>query len=101
MRRIALALPEVTEQVTHGAIGFFVRKRPVCYYHDNHRGDGRVSIWCPAPPGAQDELVNAEPRRFFRPPTSASGAFSSWLGMYLDEVGEAAVDWTEAAAMIN
>ena len=66
VRGIVLALPGVSERVSHGEPCFFVsRTRALCYYHDNHNGDGRVSLWCPAPPGVQDELVNAEPRRFF------------------------------------
>ena len=75
IRKIALALPEVNERLSHGEPCFFVRdKRPVCYYHDHH-GDGRVSLWCPAPPGVLEELVAAEPERFFEPPPSASGVF--------------------------
>jgi hypothetical protein len=75
VRAIALALPEVTERLSHGATCFFVRdKRPLCYFHDHHNDD-RVSLWCPAPPGMQEALVAGEPERFFKPPTSASGAF--------------------------
>jgi hypothetical protein len=102
VRRIALALPEVNERVSHGACCFFVRdRRPVCYFHDNHRGDGRVSLWCPAPPGVQEELVAAEPQRFFKPPVSARGVFSDWLGTYLDTAGQNRVDWNEVAAIVE
>src|SRR6266446_10812407 len=98
VRQIALALPEVNERLSHGEPCFFVRdKQPLCYYHDNHNGDGRISLWCPAPRGVQDELVSAEPRRFFRPPVSARGTFAEWLGVYLDTEGEDAVDWEEIA----
>lgn len=101
VRRIALALPEVTEQLSHGAPCFFVRDRAVCYYHDDHHGDGRISVWCPAPPGVQEELVSAEPERFFKPPMSAKGTFSGWLGVFLDTLGEDAVDWGEIAAILE
>jgi hypothetical protein len=38
VRRIALAMPEVNERLSHGAPCFFIRdKRPVCYFHDHHR----------------------------------------------------------------
>ena len=101
VRSIALALPAVTERLSHGAECFFVRdKWALCYYHDNHRGDDRTSIWCPAPPGVQDELLSTEPERFFKPPTSATGTFSAWLGVYLDTSGEFAVDWQEITAII-
>ena len=102
IREIALALPEVNERVSHGAICFFVQdKRPVCYFHDNHRGDGRISLWCPAPPGVQEELVAGEPERFFKPPTSARGTFSDWLAVYLDTSSANRVDWHEIAAVIE
>src|SRR5437762_5041987 len=51
VRRIALALPGVNERMSHGEPCFFVRdKRPLCYFHDNHNGDGRIALWCPVPP---------------------------------------------------
>ncbi len=41
VRAIALALPEVTERLSHGAPCFFVRdRRPICYFHDDVAGDG-------------------------------------------------------------
>jgi hypothetical protein len=102
VRRIALALPAVTERLSHGEPCFFVRdKLALCYYHDNHRGDGRLSLWCPAPPGLQEALVSTEPERFFRPPMSAKGTFSGWLGVYLDTAGDNEPDWGEIAAIIE
>jgi hypothetical protein len=103
LRKIALALPEVSERLSHGAPCFFVRdKRPVCYYHDaDFSSDGRVSLWCPAPPGVQEELVAGEPERFFKPAPSAKGTFSDWLGVFLDTSGEHEVDWVEIAAILD
>ena len=102
VRKIALALPDVNERMSHGAVCFFVRdKRPLCYFHDDHRGDGRVSLWCPAPPGVQEELVGSEPERFFEPTPSAKGTFSTWLGVYLDTTGRNEVDWDEVAAVVK
>jgi hypothetical protein len=102
VRKIALALPRVSEVLSHGEPCFFLRgKRPICYYHDDHNGDGQVSLWCPAPVGVQEELVAAEPERFFKPPSSASGTFSGWLGMYLDTSGKNRVDWDEIAAILE
>jgi hypothetical protein len=102
VRKIALALPEVNERRSHGEPCFFVRdKRPIAYYHDDHHGDGRVSVWCPAPPGAQDELTNADPVRFFRPEPSASGVFADWVGIFLDDPRPSAADWQEITAIIE
>lgn len=102
VREIALALPEVNERLSHGAPCFFVRhKRPLCYYHDDHTGDERISLWCPAPPGVQEELVEAEPDRFFRPTPSASGTFRDWVGVFIDTTGGTAIDWDEVAAILE
>ena len=102
VRRIALALPEVNERLSHGEPCFFVRDtRPLCYFHDNHNGDGRISLWCPVPAGVQEEMVAADPRRFFKPPTWARGVFSNWLGVYLDTLGDRRVDWEEVAAIVT
>ena len=102
VRKIALALPEVNERVSHGEPCFFVGgKRPLCYFHDNHNGDGRISLWCPAPDGVQEEMISAEPERFFAPPTSASGVFGGWLGVYLDTSGRHKVDWPEVTLIVE
>ena len=102
VRRIALALPGVTERTSHGEPCFFVQgKRPLCYFHDNHRGDGRISLWCPAPAGMPADLTASEPDRFFHPTPSASGVFATWLGVYLDTDGDDRVDWGEIAGIIE
>lgn len=102
VRRIALALPEVNERISHGEPCFFVRNhRALCYYHDDHNGDGRVSLWCPARPGVQEEMVSADPERFFTPPASAKGTFSGWLGVFLDTLGENNGDWAEVTAIVE
>jgi hypothetical protein len=103
LRKIALALPEVNERQSHGAPCFFFRDtRPLCYFHDrDFQGDGRISLWCPAPPGVLEAVVAAEPKRFFKPPMSARGTFSSWLGVYLDGSGANKVDWDEIAAIVE
>ncbi|MDB5075830.1 MAG: hypothetical protein JWO42_2009 [Chloroflexi bacterium] len=102
LRAIALALPEVSERMSHGAPCFFIRgKRPLCYYHDGHVADGRISLWCPIPPGMQEALVRSQPERFFKPPMSTRGTFSSWLGVFLDNTGNNEVDWEEIADILE
>ena len=49
VRSIALALPGVDERISHGEPCFFVGKRPLCYFHDDHRGDGRIALWDAVP----------------------------------------------------
>jgi hypothetical protein len=95
VRRICLGLPEVTERLGHGAPTFFVRgKRSFVKYLDDHHGDGRLAIWCPAPPGLQGELVTEEPERFFVPPYVGH---SGWIGVRLDRDP----DWDEIAAIVE
>jgi len=102
VRTITLALPEVNERHSHGEPCFFIRdRRPLCYYHDDHNGDGRISLWCPGGPGALAELVALDPHRFFRPTPSASGAFDHWIGIYLDAPRPTDADWREIAEVLQ
>jgi hypothetical protein len=100
VRKVALALPDVNERMSHGAPCFYIRnKLPLCYFHDNHRGDGRTSLWFPAAPDLQDAMLRVDPERFFRPSTSRAGHFRNWLGVFLD-IGED-VDWDEVAFILD
>jgi hypothetical protein len=88
-----MALPEVTEKLSHGEPTWFVRKSFVMFADHHH--DDRLAFWCAAPPGAQEELVAADPERFFRPPYVGG---RGWLGVYLDVPD---VDWTEIAEIVT
>ena len=69
LRAICSGLPEVTERLSHGSPTFFIRdKKTLVTLLDDHHGDGRLAIWCAAPDGVQQHLVETEPDRFFRPP---------------------------------
>ncbi len=95
LRRLALALPETSERLSHGAPTFFVReKRPFVMVMTDHHGDGRFAIWCAAPQGLQAMLVEADPERFFVPPYVGH---RGWLGMRLDR----ALDWDELAGIVE
>ncbi|MEO6471885.1 MAG: MmcQ/YjbR family DNA-binding protein [Aeromicrobium sp.] len=102
MRKVAIALPGVTEHRSHDAPCFFVSTmKPLCYFHDNHRDDHRISVWCPLPPGVAQELADAEPDRFFRPTPSAGGVFANWVGLFIDGHGGDETDWGEIAALLE
>jgi hypothetical protein len=92
MRKICLALPEVTERPSHGAPTWFVRDKKtfVQLWDHGHHGDEFPHLWCAAPPGAQAALVAAHPDRLFRPPYVGH---RGWLGVRLD----GRVDWDEIA----
>ena len=92
----------MNERLSHGEPCFFVRdKRPLCYFHDDHNGDGRISLCCPAHPDLQEELVSTEPERFFKPPTSARRVFAGWLGVFLDLSAPDGVHWDEISTILE
>jgi hypothetical protein len=92
VRRICLALPGVSERMSHGAPAFFVTKQFLMLWPSGHHDHTFPHLWCAAPPGAQDALVAADPTRFFRPPYVGG---RGWIGVRLD----GAVDWDEVAAL--
>lgn len=95
VRTACLALPEVVERPSHGSPTFFVRgKRSFVMFMDDHHGDGILGIWCAAPPGAQAELIETEPERFYRPPYVGH---RGWIGVRLD----VAPDWAELAQIVE
>jgi hypothetical protein len=57
-------------------------------------GDGRVSLWCKAPPGAQGVLVASDPQRFFVPPYVGH---RGWVGVRLD----VETDWDDIADIVE
>ena len=94
LRAVCLALPEVTERLSHGEPTWFVRRAFVSYADHHH--DDRVAFWCAAPPGAQEALVAERPDRFFRPPYVGG---RGWLGVRLD-VGAVGPDWAEIEEIV-
>ena len=94
LRQICLALPEVTERASHGAPTWFVRDKKsfVTLWAQGHHQNQFPHLWCAAPPGAQAELIAAEPDRIFRPPYVGG---RGWVGVHLD----GSPDWTEIAEL--
>ena len=94
LRQICLALPEVTERLSHGEPTWFVRgKKSFVMLDDHHHGADHLGFWCAASPGVQAELVEQEPERFFRPPYVGG---RGWLGVRIDRQ----VDWGEIAGIV-
>lgn len=91
LRSISLALPEATEKESWGDPTWRVRGR---IFAMEKRGDGRISLWCKAPPGSQEILTDADPTRFFVPPYVGS---KGWIGIRLDD----RPDWDEVAGLIR
>ena len=91
---ICLALPEVNERLSHGAPTYFIRDKKtfVSMHHHGHHDIDYPFLTCAAPPGAQAELIESEPDRFFRP---AYVGHRGWVGLRLD----IDPDWDEVAEL--
>jgi hypothetical protein len=92
IRAICLALPEVTERLSHGTPTFFVRDRRVFVnaWVDGHHDNPFPHLWCANVLDVQQALVATGSDRYFRPPYVGH---RGWLGVRLD--GD--VDWEEVA----
>jgi len=91
LRAACLALPEAEEKQAWGDATFRVREKIFVMVKT---GDGRISVWCKAPPGSQQVLVGADPATFFVPPYVGS---KGWVGMRLD----GKPDWDEVSALVT
>jgi len=91
LREICLTFPEATEQETWGHPTFRVRDKifTACGSEEE-----RLSMTCKAPSGAQEVLVAADPKRFFRP---AYVGHRGWVGVRLD----LPVDWDQIADLVE
>ena len=81
LRKIALALPDATEKLSHGEPTFFTAGRTFAMIDNNHHGSGHIAVYVNAPDGAQDSLVAADPKHFFVPPYVGK---AGWVGVRLD-----------------
>lgn len=93
VREICGALPEVTEKEAWGSPTFRVRKRMFAMFLNDHHGDGRLALWCNAPPESLD-AIDADPERFFRPPYVGH---KGWVGVRLDR----GLDWGAVAEVLQ
>jgi hypothetical protein len=92
LRSLCLALPDVTEKLSHGEPTWFAKDRSFATTADHHHDD-RVAIWLAAPAGRQESLIETDSRRFFRPPYVG---VRGWVGVYLD----VPIDWDELASLV-
>jgi hypothetical protein len=82
LRKICLGFPEAGERLSHGEPTWFAGKGKVFAMLDNHHhGSAHLSVWLPQPMDVQGMLIEADPRRFFRPPYVGP---SGWVGVVLD-----------------
>ena len=81
-RAYLLALPEVSERLSHGAPSFFAGKKCLAMYMDNHHGVGWVAFWLAGSVDFQTAMVSRDSQVYFVPPYVGH---RGWLGVRLDE----------------
>jgi hypothetical protein len=81
---ICAALPDIVEKTSHGELAWSTgtgkTTRQFATTWDHHHDDRNAVVFA-APPGAQDQLIAADPTRYFRPPYVGG---RGWVGYYLD-----------------
>jgi hypothetical protein len=99
VRRLCLELPETWEKLSHGEPTFFVGKKVFAMCSINHHDDGHIAVNIPAAIGIQEQLVKADPKKFYRPPYVG---VRGWIGIELPLVSdkELAVHLLEAWRLI-
>ena len=85
VRRICVAMPGMTEKLSHGEPTFFVRKKVFAMFANNHHNDGHIAVWIPAPPGVQAMLIHNSPETYFRPPYVG---VRGWVGIELERIND-------------
>ncbi len=85
VRRICNRLPETIEKLSHGEPTFFVKKKVFVMFANHHHQDGHLAVWIPAPLGVQEILIEADPKKFFKPPYVG---VRGWVGIELDCIGD-------------
>jgi hypothetical protein len=94
VRALCLALPGVTEHVSHGTPLFKrARKAFVQVWPDGHHDNRFPHLWCAAPDGVQELLIAQDPRVYFRPPYVGH---RGWVGMDLTDP-----DWQDVEERID
>jgi len=88
VRKVCLAMPGATEQVSHGEPTFFIKNGVFAMFSNNHHHDGHVALWLPARPGLQEALIEEAPHAYYRPPYVGGGG---WIGVELDQVDDEAL----------
>jgi hypothetical protein len=96
LRKICLALPEVTEVEAWGEPTFRVRGKIFAMQASagTHHGAGRPAVWILSVHTDQDMAIRTRPDRYFKPPYVGP---SGWIGAYLDK----RPPWGEIEALLR
>ena len=90
LRDLALALPETTEKLSHGAPAFFVAGKMFAYFAHNHHGDGLTMVGVKTHGrDEQDLLMEADPDTYSWPAYTGG---AGWIAISLAEPDWALVE---------
>jgi hypothetical protein len=92
LRAFVATLPETKETLSHGAPTFWGGKKTFAVYHAGAYDEGRLGVWIKAEDGVQEELIESDPARFYRPKYLGP---SGWVAVRL-----AGVDWAVVEALL-
>lgn len=81
IRATCLGQPDATEQIAWGEPTWRIKGKLFAQFDDHHHGGAHVSVWLPAPDGAQAALIDAEPEHVWRPPYVGH---LGWIAIKLD-----------------
>jgi phosphoribosylglycinamide formyltransferase-1 len=95
LTKLALELPESARQICNSHAQFLVRKKTFAYFLNNHHGDGIIALACKVLPGDNNQLADAQPRRFYLPAYIAS---RGWVALRLDR---GKIDWQEVKELLQ
>ena len=90
-----MAFPEAVEKISHGEPTWFAGKGKVfAMFDDHHHASYHKAVWLPAGLGAQEALIESDPKRYFRPPYVGP---KGWVGVVLDT----RPDWAVVAYLVE
>lgn len=85
VRALCQRYPETIEKISHGEPTFFAKKKVFVMFAGNEYKTEPVSVWVPAPAGLQEELIDAEPDTFYKPPYVGP---RGWIGIRLEHIND-------------
>ena len=94
IRAIIGAWPETAEKLSHGSPTFWGGRKTFACYHEGAYDDGIHAVWIKAPEGVQEDLISADPERFYRPKYLGP---SGWVAVRL----HGKVDWKAVAFLLE
>ena len=95
LRAICMGFPDAVEKISHGEPAWFAGKGKLfASLDDHHHGAPHLSVWLPAPLGAQEALIESDPKRFWRPPYLG---YRGWVAVVLDTKP----DWEVVAELVE